>query len=907
MGLLNKLFGQSRNKSNKEPKQAQLGLECLESRDLLDANSILAGTTLNITGGNNRDVISVLREQDQLVVRDSGQEVARFTSANVNLIQVFAGGGNDIVLVGPNVSQNANLFGQGGAQGFIEGGDLLSYQGMGVGTINGGTGNDALLGGPGNDILLGGADNDILFGAGGNNVLTGGTGSDTFFGDSSRDVITDFTPGTDFNRFDTPPPSIFDDPFLGLTPTPQVVISEDEVDLLLQRASAATPSRDAIIAIVDRGGRVLGVRVEDNVSTNITGNQANLIFAIDGALAQARTGAFFASNQAPLTSRTVQNLSETTNTEREVNSNPSITDPDSNLRGPGTVGPIGLGNHFPRGVAFTPQVDLFKIETTNRDSSFAIGPDNIRGTADDIALPERFNIDPNDYNPAIPLNQRLAPPDSYGVVSGLDPTAAPRGIGTLPGGAPIYKRDPDSGAFVKVGGIGVFFPGETGFASESNSALSTNFDPTKPDRALEAEYIAFAALGGLPVFGFPVGQLGGINPVQDIGILEAPGVAPRIDLVGITLDVFGPGGLKGPEVLRDLGIQLGQGVVNGQLQQLLDPGPNNKLVDIAGINGGLDNPGLDANSLLPGTPVPEGWLVLPQASTDGLISVADVQDIVLKSVQQSLETRAAIRLPFNQPASMVIAVTAKDGEILGLFRMPDSTVFSIDVSVAKARNVAYYADPDALQPEDQLPGVPAGVAFTNRTFRFAGLPRFPEGIDGAPPAPFSQLNDDPNIDRYTPLFVEPQVPGQVFIDVVGTGLQNGTPAPASQFQSVVGFDSFNPGTNFRDNRTNNVLNPLDPAFFNNTLLNRNGIVFFPGSAPLYENNALIGGFGISGDGVDQDDVVTFAGKINFDTPQSVLRSDQVVFAGVRLPYQKFNRQPNIFAVGDERNLNVVFP
>ena len=89
---------------------------------------------------------------------------------------------------------------------------------------------------------------------------------------------------------------------------------------------------------------------------------------------------------------------------------------------------------------------------------------------------------------------------------------------------------------------------------------------------------------------------------------------------------------------------------------------------------------------------------------------------------------------------MVFAVTDKTGDVLGLYRMPDATFFSIDVAVAKARNVAYYADPTQLQPQDRS-GVPAGTAFTNRTFRYLALPRFPEGIDGNPPGPFSILND----------------------------------------------------------------------------------------------------------------------------------------------------------------------
>jgi hypothetical protein len=53
---------------------------------------------------------------------------------------------------------------------------------------------------------------------------------------------------------------------------------------------------------------------------------------------------------------------------------------------------------------------------------------------------------------------------------------------------------------------------------------------------------------------------------------------------------------------------------------------------------------------------------------------------------------------------------------------------------------------------------------------------------------------------------------------------------------------------------------------------------------------LIGGFGVSGDGVDQDDVTTVAGQSGFVTPFQ-LRIDQVLFNGVRIPYQKFNRNP----------------
>src|SRR5262249_26477643 len=153
---------------------------------------------------------------------------------------------------------------------------------------------------------------------------------------------------------------------------------------LLDRAAAASPSEDAIIAIMDRGGRLLGVRTEAGVAPEITRNPLLLTLAIPRAMAEARTPALFANNHAPLTPRTVQFISQTTMTQREIESNPDILDPNSTLRGPGFVAPIGIKGHFPPNIAFTPQVDLFAIEHTNRDSIVHPGGDHLKGTADDI-------------------------------------------------------------------------------------------------------------------------------------------------------------------------------------------------------------------------------------------------------------------------------------------------------------------------------------------------------------------------------------------------------------------------------------------------------------------------------------------------------------------------------------------
>jgi len=104
---------------------------------------------------------------------------------------------------------------------------------------------------------------------------------------------------------------------------------------------------------------------------------------------------------------------------------------------------------------------------------------------------------------------------------------------------------------------------------------------------------------------------------------------------------------------------------------------------------------------------------------------------------------------------------------------------------------------------------------------------------------------------------------------------------------VVGFDAFHASRNFRD--PGDVIAP-EPGVNTDPLANQNGIVFFPGSTPLYQSQILVGGFGISGDGVDQDDVVTSAGQVGYASPQR-LRADMLFYRGVRLPFQKFNRNP----------------
>ena len=572
-----------------------------------------------------------------------------------------------------------------------------------------------------------------------------------------------------------------------------------DVQALLDRAMNASTSNDAIIAVVDRGGHVLGVRMEGGVDPSIQSDPVKKTFAVDGALALARTGAFFGNNQAPLTSRTVQFISQTTMPQRLVDSTPEAPDPNSGQAGPGFVAPIGIKNHFPPNVPFTPQVDLFGIEYTNR-----------------VQLPF------TDAN-----GRSIIDNQSYGQISGLDGKAQSRGIATLPGGIPIVKNG------VVVGGIGVFFPGTTGYATAENSRLNdAAFRNLKqPDRSQGAELMAFTAVGGSRKAGYPLGPA----PFGTAAGFTLP--FGRIDLVGITLPLFGGQGLQG---VRNL----------FAVTHTVRPGGTHLYSDLP-----VDTSG---DTISSGQAIPDGWLVAPHAG--GNLTAQDVTTIVQQGINEANQIRSAIRTPLDQTAKMVFAVSDKQGNILGLYRMPDATVFSIDVAVAKARNMAYYNDASQLQPQDKVPGVPAGTAFTNRTIRYLTLPRFPEGINGYPPGPFSIMND----------------PGIAKNGATITAL------PPASYTSLQGYEAFHPTANFHDP---------------NNLANQNGIVFFPGSSGLYKDvgsgqKILVGGFGASGDGVDQDDDITYMAAQGYGPPASLLRADEVKVRGVRLPLFKFNRQPH---------------
>ena len=323
--------------------------------------------------------------------------------------------------------------------------------------------------------------------------------------------------------------------------------------------------------------------------------------------------------------------------------------------------------------------------------------------------------------------------------------------------------------------------------------------------------------GGVPIFykNVVVGGIGVVTSSANLNVAEFAALSGVTTQRGAAGDNFGPTPTA-PGVVFIGGIAL-PFVNQTSLPAGFSAGP------VAGTGSFLVAP---ANSQ--GQP-PEGDLIPPAAGPLGGLSAADVMQLLNNAEATANTTRAAIRLPLGSKTRMVIAVADLDGTIIGLRRMPDSTVFSIDVAATKARNMVYFNG--ALRTTMDLSGVPMGTAVTNRTISFGAQPLYPPGIDGSSAGPFFNL--------YT-------------------------------------MDLANPCTQgFQSGAAN---------------ANKSGIVFFPGSAGLFRNGALVGGLGVSGDGVDQDDYVTSGGTVGFEAPANI-RADQIMDQGVRLPYFKFPRNP----------------
>jgi len=253
----------------------------------------------------------------------------------------------------------------------------------------------------------------------------------------------------------------------------------------------------------------------------------------------------------------------------------------------------------------------------------------------------------------------------------------------------------------------------------------------------------------------------------------------------------------------------------------------------------------------------------PPRAGSGL-SAAEVRQILIQAARQAFITRAAIRQPQNSAAEVNISVVDVDGTVLGIFSTIDAPIFGFDVCVQKARTAAFFSKASAgaelrargmgrYADAANKDGVKldGSVAFSDRAQGFLERPFFPDGIDDTENGPFSVSFED-----FSPF---------------NDGLQLDLVAAAIIKFVKTGIGSAGDCTGI----------PSLP----------NGIQIFPGSVPLYKNGRLVGAIGVSGDGVDQDDIISAMGSAGFEAPVDI-RSDRVFVRGVRLPYVKFPRHPN---------------
>ena len=248
--------------------------------------------------------------------------------------------------------------------------------------------------------------------------------------------------------------------------------------------------------------------------------------------------------------------------------------------------------------------------------------------------------------------------------------------------------------------------------------------------------------------------------------------------------------------------------------------------------------------------------------TPNSLTAADVSTIVAHAAQQGNITRAAIRQPLGSNARVTIAVVDTNGVVLGVFRQTDAPVFGFDVAVQKARTAALFSRANAgallngagfgayvtraASDGVQLNGA---IALSDRAIGFLHRPFFPDGINNTAPGPFS-----PPIDQWSVFNVGLQ------LDLIKTNLQTvlaGGVAPCTSLPNLA-----------------------------------NGLQIFAGSIPLYKNGELVGAIGISGDGIDQDDLIAAGGSVGY-TPPVNMRADQFFVRSVRLPFVKLPRSPNL--------------
>ncbi len=443
-----------------------------------------------------------------------------------------------------------------------------------------------------------------------------------------------------------------------------------------------------------------------------------------------------------------------------------------------------------------------------------------------------------------------AAPDAF-----IGPKRSPLGLAADPGGFPLYKNG------VLVGGVGIMADGDYGF------------DPNVLDTDNDAEeFIALAATTG---FDAPVaiqadrvsidGTTLRYSDATAAGLRTNPASAPAFGSLGAGVGSLTPvnGYYAGSSVLagQTFGTEA-SGVRKASIAEFNDPDAY-LLSDGSGANRFPPAAGSDGADV--GTP----------------LSAAESRAVLEEAFKVMAHARAQIRQPLDSRAQVTISVVDTRGNVLGVVRSPDAPVFGIDVSLQKARTAAFFSgtftandlngDPSAdvrsfvgktrtfLSDATALTG---HTAFAVRSIGNLARPYFPDGQIGQPNGPLSRP-----ITQFSPFSTGLQSAlvitniGQHLAFVAGGG--SDTPARCS----------FLPDTNPGHNRM------------------QNGAQIFAGGVPIYRGTTLVGAIGVSGDGIDQDDMISFLGLSNGATrlgsikqADAAIRADQLVIGGTRLRY-----------------------
>lgn len=449
-----------------------------------------------------------------------------------------------------------------------------------------------------------------------------------------------------------------------------------------------------------------------------------------------------------------------------------------------------------------------------------------------------------------------------GVGAGIGPKRSPLGLSADPGGFPLYKGG------TPVGGVGIAADPIYGLD------LVISDSDRNPD-----ELIATAATFG---FGAPIERRG-----------------DRITVDGKT---FRFSDVDFDDIASNPGSANSFDSINGSMGSVLTVPAYFEGAIVAGTVFGSPQSGIRADD---GPFVGEDAFVLvdqnnvnrypPVAGTDGAAALtANESEVILReALKVANRARAQIRQPISTPARVSISVVDTNGAVLAFARTRDAPIFGTEVSLQKARTAAFYsgafaaADLQSLPPAAflnvarlsfdppevefavvrespideyvervrsflQLPGAlgDGAFAFSDRAGGNLSRPFYPDGLLGTQNGPFSR-----------PFELWSPFSDGIQLDLV----YNNVALHVAHYLNQAGFALFLGDTLLAPAPTADNPIPLpDVARGSCTTLPRlpNGIQIFPGSVPIYRGTTLIGGIGVSGDGIDQDDMISFLGLHN---------------------------------------------